>query len=99
MLSGMFFFMQARTAVMPNRSASALVTAGPYRFSRNPMYVGLTGAYVGGVLLTNNAWCLIMLPVVLSLIHCFVIRREELYLEAEFGKLFLSYRARVRRWL
>lgn len=99
MLSGLFSFFRARTAVMPNRSASALVTTGPYRFSRNPMYVGLTTAYIGGVFLTNSAWCLILLPVVLFLIHVFVIRREERYLEVAFGESFLNYCARVRRWL
>ena len=99
MLSGLISFFRARTAVMPNRSASVLVIRGPYRFTRNPMYVGLSMAYVGGILLTNNTWCLLFLPAVLFLIHVFVIRREERYLKDAFGESYLNYCARVRRWL
>ncbi len=67
----------------------SLVTEGPFRYSRNPMYVGLTLTYVSVCLIFNSWWPLLLLPIVLSIKHCRVIKREEAYLD---------YRARVRRW-
>ena len=96
---GMLTFRRARTAIVPNQSASQLVTSGPYRFTRNPMYVGLTIAYVGVAAMLNSAWLLILLPVVLIVLIKLVITREELYLIDAFGEHYTAYRARVRRWL
>ena len=89
----------AHTAIMPNQRARALVTSGPYRFTRNPMYLGLAIAYVGGALLTNTAWPLVLLPAVLVIVRAFVIAREERYLRAEFGPEYDRFCGRVRRWL
>lgn len=94
-----FTFARARTAIYPNRPARLLVQSGPYGFSRNPMYVGLTAAYLGGTLLMNSAWPLLVLPMVLISISYFVIRREERYLEGAFGESYREYSRRVRRWL
>ncbi|MEZ5316058.1 MAG: isoprenylcysteine carboxylmethyltransferase family protein [Vicinamibacterales bacterium] len=96
---GIVTFLRARTAVMPTRPARDLVRSGPYRFSRNPMYVGLTTAYLGGVLVTNLAWPLMLLPFVLLLLVLAVIRREERYLHGEFGDAYAAYCRDVRRWL
>lgn len=96
---GMITFRSARTSIIPNRPASRIVTDGPYRFSRNPMYVGLTVAYSGLALTANTAWPLILLPGVLLLLIALVILREERYLEGAFGTEYAAYRARVRRWL
>lgn len=96
---GLATFLRSRTAVMPHLPASRLVTSGPYRFSRNPMYVGLTLTYVGLALLIDTAWPLFVLPVVLSLLMVLVVRREERYLERAFGEAYRSYRQRVRRWV
>ena len=96
---GMATFHRAKTAVYPNQPASALVGGGPYRFTRNPMYVGMTIAYLGGVATANSVWPLVALPLVLAGIYAFVIRREERYLEAEFGDAYRDYCRRVRRWL
>ena len=95
----MLVFLQFRTAIIPIRPASLLVASGPYRFSRNPMYVGLSALYVGLALLFNLAWPLVLLPVVLILLDRLVIRREERYLADAFGDEYAIYRQRVRRWL
>ncbi len=92
-------FARARTAVMPHVPARRLVTGGPYRLTRNPMYVGLTFAYAGLALLVDSAWPLLLLPAVLALLARFVVRREERHLERVFGDAYRAYRGRVRRWL
>src|SRR5687768_5181762 len=85
MVWAIWTFTRARTSVLPFRPATAMVTRGPYRFSRNPMYVGLTLLYLGLSLLTGMAWPLVMLPLALWALIVLVIRREERYLGAEFG--------------
>lgn len=97
--SGLVTFTYARTAVMPTRPARQLVAWGPYRFTRNPMYVGLTALYLGLTLLLNMAWPLVTLPVVLIVMTVVVIRREERYLRQAFGGDYEAYCRRVRRWL
>jgi protein-S-isoprenylcysteine O-methyltransferase Ste14 len=92
-------FWRARTPLLPHRPAAALVITGPYRFTRNPMYLSLTALYLGLVFLLNTAWPLILLPLVLVLLHRLVIVREERYLASAFGGAYEAYRARVRRWL
>src|SRR5262245_21444856 len=59
-------FRGAGTAIIPNRRASTLVTHGPYRWSRNPMYLGLALAYLGIVLAMNSVWMLLFLPLVMA---------------------------------
>ena len=85
--------------MLPNQPASRLVTTGLYARSRNPMYVGLTLAYVGLALLTDRGWPLVFLLLVLVALHGLVIRREERYLSAAFPGEYAAYRQRVRRWL
>lgn len=99
MLWGMATFVHARTAILPNQPASRLVRDGPYRFTRNPMYLGLAIAYLGGTVIVNSVWPLLLLPIVLGLLYILVITREERYLAAEFGAEYDEYRGRVRRWL
>ena len=99
MTTGLLAFAAARTAIMPNLPAARLLTTGPYRLSRNPMYVGLTIAYVGGILLTNIAWCLFTLIAVLVVFDKAVIPREERYPNAAFGASYVQYCKQVRRWL
>lgn len=96
---GMITFRLARTAIVPMRGASRLVERGPYRFTRNPMYTGMTLAYLGVAAILNSAWPLLALPIVLALLVRLVIRREEAYLLDAFGAEYSAYRARVRRWL
>jgi protein-S-isoprenylcysteine O-methyltransferase Ste14 len=96
---GMMTFRRAKTAIIPHQSASQLVTHGPYRFTRNPMYTGLTIAYLGGAALINSAWPIILLPIVLVILIKTVILREEMYLTDAFGAEYTGYAASVRRWL
>ncbi len=78
---------------------SAIVSTGPFAFTRNPMYLSMTLLYAGIAFLVNTAWPVVLLPAVLMLIHYGVISREERYLEIKFGDVYRQYRARVRRWL
>jgi protein-S-isoprenylcysteine O-methyltransferase Ste14 len=77
---------------------STLVLTGPYAISRNPMYVGWTLLYLGGALVTRNAWMAASLPFVGGIIHREVLR-EEHTLEGAFGEEYVSYRKLVRRYV
>ncbi len=90
---------RARTSVNPSRPTTALLTAGPYRLTRNPMYLAMVIQYVGLALLFNALWAIVLLPLALVIIHFTVIKREERYLEQKFGEDYRAYKARVRRWL
>jgi protein-S-isoprenylcysteine O-methyltransferase Ste14 len=92
-------FRRAKTSVRPWQPSSALVTSGPFRFTRNPMYVGFTLIYLGVALWVNTAWSLLLLPIALTVMNQMVIPREEAYLERRFGDDYRAYRRRVRRWL
>ena len=90
---------RARTSIQPHRPARQLVTWGPYRFTRNPIYVGLVSAYLGFALVRNEAWPLALLPLVIATISVAVIPREERYLGRTFPIEYEAYRQRARRWL
>jgi len=96
---GIMTFRRAKTAINPHASASQLVTYGPYRFTRNPMYTGLTFEYLGAAALLDSGWAIIVLPIVLFVLVRTVISREESYLNDAFGADYGAYKARVRRWL
>ena len=89
----------AGTNVPPNKPTLAIVTSGPFRFTRNPLYLGATSVYVGLTLIFNAVWPFLLFVPMLLVIHWGVVRREERYLEAKFGDAYLDYKARVRRWL
>ena len=97
--SAVLLFRRAGTSLIPNKPSAAFVTAGPYRFTRNPMYVSLVVLYLGLTLLTNSWWPMLFLPVVVLLIDRLVIAREERYLSSAFPVEYGAYAARVRRWL
>ena len=99
MFWGLATFHAHRTAVFPNRPAAHIVREGPYRYTRNPMYTGMTVAYCGLTLLINAVWPLLMLPIVLVLLVRLVISREERYLASAFPSEYAEYRRKVRRWL
>jgi len=90
---------RAGTNVNPREPTTALVVSGPFRFSRNPLYVALTLMYAGLAVVANAFWVLVLLVPVLLVLHSGVVRREERYLEAKFGEAYRQYRARVRRYL
>ena len=93
-------FRAARTNPKPWKPSTTLVITGPYRFTRNPMYLGFTSIYLGIALWANSLWPLLALAlVVLPVMHWFVIRREERYLERTFGEPYRAYMETVRRWI
>jgi protein-S-isoprenylcysteine O-methyltransferase Ste14 len=88
-----------RTGIMLQRPADTLVTSGPYQWSRNPMYVGYAGIYVGAAIVANTVWPLFVLPLVMITVIVAVIVREEGYLRSKFGDTYEAYCRRVGRWL
>jgi protein-S-isoprenylcysteine O-methyltransferase Ste14 len=92
-------FLRAKTHVEPWRPTSVVIRHGVFRFSRNPIYLAFCIASFGAGLALNSWWGIASVPVLGYLLHCFVIRREEAYLERKFGEQYLSYRRQVRRWL
>jgi protein-S-isoprenylcysteine O-methyltransferase Ste14 len=92
-------FRRAGTTLHVWHPASTLVTAGPYRFTRNPIYLSLTLLYLGLGLWLDRVWTLALLPVAVVALTYGVVRREEAHLARRFGGAYRAYRARVRRWL
>lgn len=99
MFAGFFTLIRAKTTFWPDRAATRLVTAGPFSFSRNPIYVGDLGIYVGAALVLNMAWPILLLPIVLIAMRFYLVAREERHLAQAFGETYENYRRRVRRWL
>jgi protein-S-isoprenylcysteine O-methyltransferase Ste14 len=83
----------------PREETAAFVTAGPYRFTRNPIYLGFAISYAGAALFANSAWALFLLVPVMLYIDLYQVRREERYLSSKFGEEYSRYARRVRRWL
>ena len=92
-------FWRARTNPFPHKPSSSLVVIGPYRITRNPMYVSLALLYIGFGFLLGISWVFVFLPAVIFVMHYYIIRREESYLESRFGEQYLAYKQQVRRWL
>lgn len=100
-LAALAQFLRARTTINPLKpeSASALVTAGPYRFTRNPMYLGLTVLLIAWAVYLASLAALGLVPLFVLYIDRFQIAPEERVLAARFGAVYEDYRSRVRRWL
>ena len=96
---GMREFSRAGTTVRPDRPASALVTTGPFRFSRNPFYLALAVLQTGIGIWTNNLWVLALVVPAVAIISRAVIPREERHLAETFGSAYRDYQTSVRRWL
>jgi len=90
---------EAGTSANPSVSATTLVVTGPFRLSRNPMYLARMFLYLGLALLANSLCILAALAPLLLVMHYGVIKREEHYLEGKFGDTYRQYRSSVRRWL
>lgn len=89
----------ADTNIDPRKPSTAIVTSGPFRFTRNPLYLFLLGLYLGVTVAVATVWPLLFLVPVFLVLHFGVVRREERYLEAKFGEPYRAYTAQVRRWL
>jgi protein-S-isoprenylcysteine O-methyltransferase Ste14 len=89
----------SHTTVSPWARASVLVTSGPFRFTRNPIYLGDLLVYLGVALWVGTWWPVLFLPLLLPAVQWLVIGPEERYLAERFGADYTAYRQRVRRWL
>lgn len=92
-------FRRAKTNVVPHKPATAIITDGPFRWTRNPLYIGLSLIHAGIALIASSGWILIMLLPALLVTRYGVIAREERYLDAKFGDVYRAYKASVRRWI
>jgi len=97
--AAMMHFRRAGTSIVPMNPTTALVISGPYRVTRNPMYLGMVFLYVALAFAFGVIWALVLIPAVILIVDRFVIAREEPYLERKFGQAYRDYKARVRRWL
>ncbi len=92
-------FRRRGTAVEPWKPSTVLINEGPYRFSRNPIYLGFAITYVGLSIAMDSWVTLLLLLPCLVIVDRYVIQREERYLAAKFGDAYEAYRRKVRRWL
>ncbi len=97
--AALFAFRRAGNDPEPWKPDAAFVPGGVYRFSRNPMYLGMALVHLGLALALDSMGALLLLPVAVLLIDRLVIAREERHLSARFGTEFEEYRRRVRRWI
>ena len=89
----------AEAPIRTDKPVPRLTTTGPFRYTRNPSYLALAVIYAGIAVLRNSLWAMLLLPLVVIVIQREVIGREERYLERAFGEEYLTYKARVRRWV
>lgn len=92
-------FRRHQTSINPYRPSTALIESGPFRRSRNPVYLGLSGIQLGVALWASSLWVLLTLGPVLAVMRRGVVEREERYLAGKFGEAYERYRERVPRWL
>ncbi|MBS41377.1 MAG: hypothetical protein CMM83_06650 [Rhodospirillales bacterium] len=91
-------FATAKTCIDIRKSTKQLVTIGPYKYYRNPMYLAYVLMYLGiSIFFGHMATLLLLIPCLFAL-HYFAIEKEENYLKARFGEQYITYRSRVRRW-
>lgn len=91
-------FRRAGTAIPPHQPTTAIVTNGPYRVTRNPMYVALATVHIGLSALLDAPAALLALAAILPLMHWGVVLREEAYLQAKFGRDYVRYMEATRRY-
>jgi protein-S-isoprenylcysteine O-methyltransferase Ste14 len=92
-------FRRAGTPIVPFLEPTALVTRGPYRISRNPIYVGFTLALIGVAALLGSSSPFVVVPVFVWIMHRRFVEPEERLLEHRFGEVYRAYKAQVRPWI
>lgn len=92
-------FRRAGTAVLPFSEPSAVVTSGPFAFTRNPMYLGMVTCLIGWAILLGSLSPALVIPLFLGLIHFRFVLREERFMAERLGDAYRAYVARVRRWI
>ena len=97
-LASILRFKAADTALEPWKPTTSLVGQGPYRLSRNPIYLGMLLFLAGAALIADSLWVLLLMLPVWAFLRYGVIAREERYLEGKFGEDYLRYKTAVRRW-
>ena len=95
----LWLFGRHETGLLPGQATNAMIEEGPYRLSRNPLYVGLLALYLGLALLVPTFWGLVLFPAAVLLVLWGAIRPEERFLHERFGAPYDDYARRVRRWL
>jgi protein-S-isoprenylcysteine O-methyltransferase Ste14 len=90
---------RAGTNILPTQPALALVRDGPFRRTRNPLYIAAVGVYLGVAFWVDGLVPFLLLPLVLAGLHWAVVMPEERYLEGKFGDAYRTYRSQVPRWL
>ncbi len=88
-----------QTTLLPHKAVAALVTSGPFNYSRNPMYLGFTLLLLAMFFSTLNLWLAILLPLNIGLLQYYVILPEEKHLAERFNSAYDNYQSKVRRWL
>jgi protein-S-isoprenylcysteine O-methyltransferase Ste14 len=83
----------------PRQPVAALVTSGPYRFTRNPIYLGFLLVYLGFTLLAGTLWGLLLSPFLVGTVTRWIIHAEEAYLGEKFENDYTDYLSRVRQWI
>ena len=92
-------FIKAKTGVVPFSESTTLITEGFYKYTRNPMYVGMNSFLLGLLIILNNPLNLIFLIIFFFIVRNLFVIKEEIQMEETFGEEYLSYKAKVRRWL
>ncbi len=95
----MFLFRDSGQDVAPWSTTPEIVVLGPYRFTRNPMYLMMVLLCIGFTILLSNAWIGILTPICAWVLYQTAIKPEEAYLEQKFGASYRAYKLRVRRWV
>ncbi len=95
----LILFRRARTSILPIRPTSAIIEAGPYRYSRNPIYLGMFVIVVGAAIALDSLWQFAALAALYVILRWGVVAREEAYLTHKFGAAYRDYAKRVRRWI
>lgn len=98
-LRAVVLFRRSGQSELPWKPTPSIVESGPFRVTRNPMYLQMVLACVGFSVILSNAWILILTPICALVLQQFAIVPEEAYLERKFGDEYLDYKRRVRRWL
>ncbi len=98
-ISSVLLFSKAGTGVRPFTSSTAVVKAGPFRFTRNPMYLGMMIILFGGFLLSGSLSPILVIPIFFLWIHSRFVLPEEAHMERHLGAAYLNYKKSVRRWL
>jgi len=96
---GIRTFRRHDTVVKPTGDVTQVVTSGPFKYTRNPMYLSLIVIYLGGMLFFRLPWAVVLLVPVFLALHFGIILPEEKYLESKFGEDYVTYKRQVRRWL